>query len=192
MAKNGKREEIPFQDMMIAYPHLMIDGAKSLQRVAKELERNGSESSQSDSVLFKGKLLAVPILLSLATEIALKTWQVREGKKQPDPTHDLLQLFDSLKPDTQEMLEARMRKLSPHSVRAAEPSMRNLNPDLQDMLRARMHPLRDVLCSHKDAFERWRYSYETIISGGAWFGTGEIDRALTVIVGAYHDNKPDQ
>ena len=173
--KKGKREEISLQDMMTAFPYAMIDEAKSLQRVAKELNRNGSESSQSDSFLFRGKHRAVPILLSLATEIALKAWQVREGKKKPDQTHDLLKLFESLEPDTQEMLEARMRKLSPPTA-----------------LLLTKHPLRDVLCSHKGAFECWRYSYETIIRGGAWFGTGEIDRALTVIVGAYHDNKPDE
>ena len=73
------------------------------------------------------------------------------------------------------MLEARMRKLSPPAVSFLT-----------------KHPLRDVLCSHKDAFELWRYSYETIISGGAWFGTGDIDRAITAIVDAYCNNKLDE
>ena len=175
MAKKGKREEFPFRDLMIAFPYEMIDEAKSLQRVAKELEGNGSESSQSDSVLLRGKRRAVPILLSLATEIALKAWQIREGKKKPDQTHDLLKLFESLELGTQEILEARMWQLSPPSV-----------------LFLTKHPLRDVLCSHKDAFERWRYSYETLIRGGAWFETGDIDRAITVIVDAYYNNKLDE
>ena len=171
MAKKGKREEISFQDSILVRCQ-MVDEAKSLQRVAKELGRNGSESSQSDSVLSKGKRRAVPILLSLATEIALKAWQVREGKKKPDQTHDLLKLFESLKPNAQEILEARMRELSPHYQWPLT-----------------KHPLRDVLCSHKDAFERWRYGYETIIRrDGVRFDTGDIDRALTVIVDAYHDN----
>ena len=116
-----------------------------------------------------GKRRAVPILLSLATEIALKAWQVREGKEEPARTHDLLKLFESLERGTQEMLEERMRNLSPHYQW----------PQTK-------HPLRDVLCSHRDAFECWRYSYEIIIrSGGAWFGTGDMDRALSVIVDAY-------
>ena len=171
MAKKGKREEISFQDSILVRCQ-MVDEAKSLQRVAKELGRNGSESSQSDSVLSKGKRRAVPILLSLATEIALKAWQVREGKKKPDQTHDLLKLFESLQPNAQEILEARMRELSPHYQWPLT-----------------KHPLRDVLCSHKDAFERWRYGYETIIRrDGVRFDTGDIDRALTVIVDAYHDN----
>ena len=56
----------------------MIWNAKSLQRVMKELERYGSESSTSDPLLFQGSGLAGPILLSLATEISLKAWQCRE------------------------------------------------------------------------------------------------------------------
>ena len=81
----------------------------------------------------------------------------------------MLELFESLERGTQEMLEERMRKLSPHYQWPLT-----------------KHPLRDVLRSHKDAFECWRYSYEIIIrSGGAWFGTGDMDRALTVIVDAY-------
>ena len=56
----------------------MIWNAKSLQRVANELERNTSESLQQDPFLFSGISLASPILLSLVTEIALKAWQCRE------------------------------------------------------------------------------------------------------------------
>ncbi len=149
-------------DRMVEYA--MINEATSLQRVAQELKLKQ----------YKFEFTAVPILLSLATEIALKAWQLREGKKEPYHTHDLLELFESLKPSTREMLEERMRKLSPPAV-----------------LCLTKHPLRDVLCSHKDAFVRWRYSYETYSGDGAWFGTGEIDRAITAIVEAYH-NKPGQ
>lgn len=162
----------------------MIENAKSLQRVAKELEKNGGETLRSDTRLFHGKFLAVPILLSLATEIALKAWWCRERNKAPKRTHDLLKLFDVLKQDTQEMLEARMRKLSPHSVWAAEPGMQNLNPDLQDMLGAKMHPLRDVLDAHRNANMHWRFLYE---KPRGLFETAEIDRALTVIIGSYHE-----
>ena len=162
----------------------MIENAKSLQRVAKELQWDGSEHPQSDLLLFSGKFLAEPILLSLAIEIALKAWQCREGKKEPEKIHDLLKLFDGLESSTQDMLEAKMRKLSPHSVRAEEPSMQNLNSDQQDMLGARMHPLRDVLCSHRDEHTHWRYLYE---DPSSQFETSEIDRALTVIIDAYDE-----
>ena len=165
----------------------MIENAKSLQRAAKELDKNGGEYGQSDQWLFRGVFLASPILLSLATEIALKAWQCLEREEAPDRTHDLLRLFDSLKQGTQEMLEARMRKVSPYSVRAEQPGMQNLKPDLQDMLAARMRPLRTVLSSHCKAFQRWRYSYEE--ESFALFESGEIDRALTVIVDTYYERR---
>ena len=164
----------------------MIENAKSLQRVAKELEKNGHEAGQSDNWLFLGKVLAGPILLSLATEIALKAWQCSEREKAPDRTHDLLKLFDSLKQDTQEMLEARMRKVSPHSVWSGDPRFRNLNPDLQDMFAAKKHPLRDVLCEQRYANVQWRYLYEKHF---ARFDSSEIDRALTVIIDAFYKKR---
>ena len=149
----------------------MIWNAKSLQRVAKELERH-EESPQYDLLLFSGRFLAGPNLLTLVTEIALKAWQCRERKGNPDRSHDLMKLFDSLESSKQETLEARMRKLSPHSVWAGDPSMQNLNADLQDIFRARMHPLRDVLCSHRDAHTHWRFIHE---DPRGVFETAEID-----------------
>ena len=62
--------------------------------------------------------------------------------------------------------------------------MQKLSPDLQDMLGARMHPLRDVLCAHRNANMRWRFLYE---KPSALFETAEIDRALNVIIDAYHE-----
>ena len=163
---------------------LMIKNAKSLQRAAKELEKNRGEISQSDPWLFHGKFLSVPILLSLATEIALKAWWCREQNKPSKKTHNLLELFKLLKPDTQKTLEAKMRKSSPHSVWAAEPDMQSLNPNLQDMLGEKMHPLHDVLCAHHDANMRWRFLYE---ESHNLFETAEIDRALTAIINAYYE-----
>ena len=171
----------------------MIENAKALQSVVKELEKDKSKPSLSDrwdnrnrgtqdQLLFLGKFLAVPNLLSLATEIALKAWQCRERQKAPDHIHNLLELFESLEQNTQEMLEARMRKVSPYSVWAGQPGMQNLGPFEQEMFAAKRHPLRDILRSHSDAYEHWRYLYE---KSWAEFETGEIDRALTVIIDAY-------
>ena len=50
----------------------MLWNAKSLQRVVENLERTRPESPQSDLLLFNGRAWARAILLSLATEIALK------------------------------------------------------------------------------------------------------------------------
>lgn len=167
---------------------IMIRNAKALQRVVKELEKNKSKPSDGwgkwdrgteDQSLFLGRLLAVPNLLSLATEIALKAWLCSERQTAPERTHNLLKLFESLEQNTQEMLEARMRKVSPHSVWAGQPGMQNLGPFEQEMFAAKMHPLRDVLRSHSDANMRWRYLHEQTSS--QQFETAEIDRALTVL-----------
>lgn len=58
-------------------------------------------------------MLAGAILLSLATEIALKAWQCRKRKGVSDHTHDLLDLFNSLEPGIRELLEARMLYFKP-------------------------------------------------------------------------------
>lgn len=163
--------------------HSMMNTARSLQRAANELEKTGHETALSDQWLFEGILLARPILLSLATEIALKAWQCSERLELPDRTHDLLRLFKSLKQDTQEMLEARMRKVSRWSVNAEQPGMAEASRDIQDMFLARTHPLHDVLSEHRDANLRWRFPYEH-----HWdqFETSEIDSALTLMIEAYY------
>ena len=164
----------------------MIYSARSLQRVANELDKIRREAGLSEAHLSEGIFLAGPILLSLATEIALKAWQCSERQEPPDRTHDLLKLFESLKQDTQEMLESMMRKVSPFSVCARDPRMQRLSPELQDMFAARMHPLRDLFSEHREANVRWRFLYEQL-----WekFETGEIDRALTVIIGAFDEGR---
>ena len=82
-------------------PYWVIENAKALQRVVEELHRPDSKSIESDPLLFQGKFLAEPILLSLAIEIALKAWQRRERQGAPDRGHDLLQLFEGLEEATQ-------------------------------------------------------------------------------------------
>lgn len=168
-------------------PDSMIWNAKSLQRVANELKQH-EISYESNPLLFSGTFLAAPILLTLATEIALKAWQCREQKRKPEKIHDLLRLFEGLESRTQERLEARMRKLSPNSVWAEDPRMQNLDEDLQYIFRASRHPLRNVLCSHRDAHTHWRFIHEV---PNCAFETAEIDRALTVIIDAYVNRRED-
>ena len=165
--------------------HSMINTARSLQRAANELGKNGHETGPSDPWLFEGTLLASSILLSLATEIALKAWLCSERREPPDRTHDLLRLFESLKQDTQEMLEARMRNVSRWSVNSEQPGMREARRETQDMFLARTHPLHDVLSEHRDANVRWRFPYEH-----HWdqFETSEIDSALTLMIDAYSES----
>ena len=73
----------------------MIRNAKSLQDVANHLA--------ADMEL--DKFMSAPILMALATEIALKSLQCQEQKRPPMHTHDLLKLFEGLSENTQTRLE---------------------------------------------------------------------------------------
>ena len=83
----------------------MIRSAKSLQCLVKDLE-DDPKAPISDSLLFEGKFIAAPVLLTLAVEIALKALQCKERKGMPDHGHDLLKLFNALEKTTQRQLEA--------------------------------------------------------------------------------------
>ena len=147
-------------------PDSMIWTAKSLQRVAKELDLP-EEPSQSDSLLFMGKFFAGPVLLTLATEISLKAWQCRERKEKPDRSHDLLELFDGLEEATRTWLAAQFPE-----VLSPVPGFPPIRPGM-----------RDTLCFHRNAFMRWRYLYEN--PGGNLFQTAELNEVLTAIIDAY-------
>ena len=166
----------------------MIESAQNLHRVCEELDNRFFEKhskSKTDTHLLSGTIQTVPILKSLAIEIALKALlNLKQEKNCVCFTHDLVDLFDELKSSTQEKLEARMRKLSPNSIWADHLSSKELGPNEQDMLNARMDPLHNVLETHRDAHKHWRYLYET---KGCSFETGELDLVLTVIFDAYSE-----
>ena len=84
-------------------PDTMIWNARSLQTVAKQLA-SGRVTPAEDVFLFTGQQLAEPILLALATEIALKAWQCRERKGPPESEHDLLKLFEGLSEEARDVL----------------------------------------------------------------------------------------
>lgn len=168
-------------------PEMMIDNAKALRRAAKELEQHKSKTDHTDTSLFLGVLLAVPDLLLLATEIALKAWLCRERGFAPEPTHNLLKLFQSLNKETQEFMETKMRKLSHYSTYSEDPRFKNQSPEVQEMFGAKMNPLRDILSSHADLYTKWRYAHEGL---SASFETSEIDHALTVLIDTYEKRWP--
>ena len=116
----------------------------------------------------RGMYLAEPILLSLAIEIALKAWQRQERQEAPEPTHDLLKLFEGLKPETQELLQAKITAI------ADEPVGGTLSKGL-----------RELLCAHKNAHTDWRYLYEA--SGAKMFETLALRQVLRVIINAYRE-----
>lgn len=113
--------------------------------------------------------MAQAILLSLATEIALKALLCLERKKVPPKTHDLLELFNKLEPDTQELLRAEM------------PGW----PDILKLLKLtpfEYGSLPELLDHHRDAHTRWRFIHEI---GWGVFRPSELNEALKVIINAY-------
>ena len=172
--KNGSQEGRPVSPEGASWDtNQMIWNARSLQRVVNTLERNPSASPQSDLLLFNGKGLAQAILLSLATEIALKALLCLERKKDPPRIHGLLKLFEQLEPDTQKVLRAEMPGW-PEIVREGPFDYGSLP---------------ESLWSQRDAHTRWRFMHEE-----QWgvFRTTELSQVLTVIISACDKRWADQ
>ena len=153
----------------IWHSYRMMETAKGLHRVADELHGRNT-SPKSDQALFSGEFVAVPVLMALAMEIALKAWQCRERKRKPDRGHDLLKLFESLEEKTQARLQAS-------------------KPDLLDPILGTKFPpvlpgLKSILSSHRKEFERWRYLYE--VQNGN-FETGQFNEALAAVIGLFEN-----
>lgn len=166
LARKAKSEQQAEQDLLD--PDRMILDAKALQEAGKHVALR-----QDDSEFDKGKFLAHPILLALATEIALKAWQCREREGgAPDRAHDLVELFDALSADARKRLEDRLPKFEtwPEVALAGQ----------ADPFGAGM---RKVLEFHRKTFEAWRYSYEARALF-AW--TPQLDEALTAISETYN------
>ena len=124
------------------YAIVMMGEAQALQRVAEMLQRE-VESDRADNALSRGKFVAVPILMGLATEIALKAWQCETREGPHDFSHDLLGLFESLDEGTKERLEAALPEVH-----------------LAMKLTRERATMSEVLFFHRDMFERWRYKHE--------------------------------
>ena len=152
-------------------PDTMIWNARSLQKVAGQLASERVPPGE-DVFLFTGQLLAGPILLALATEIALKAWQCRERQGPPDSYHDLLKLFEGLSEEARDILEAACPEQPlPGEVQAYIP----------------IHSgMRRILETHRDTFVRWRYAHETM---NAHAFPPALNAALTAISEAY-DQSP--
>ena len=87
-----------------------------------------------------------PMLLALSMELALKAWFVFDFD---DPnvikTHNLITLFDGLKPESQQKLDAEFRRsVAPHHP----------NGFFTD------YGIRHILHPHQNAFVDWRYLHE--------------------------------
>ena len=162
-------------------PDFMMDHARALLRVARELDRGDpSPASAPDFFSSYGHVIAAPILLSLATEIALKAWLCREGKA-PIRSHDLFRLFCGLEPATQKRLEEAVQP--PHQREVLEPlRIPALLGGTADPCMVDLYGLRDILRIYRKAFEEWRYRYEY---PEGMFATARLTEVLTIIIDEY-------
>jgi hypothetical protein len=87
-----------------------------------------------------------PMLLALSMELALKAWFVFDfDDPKTAKSHDLAKLFDKLKPESQEKLDAEFKR----SVAPYHPNFFYID-----------YSIRHLLYQHKDAFIDWRYLHE--------------------------------
>ncbi len=147
----------------ISEPNRMMGTALSLQKFVGSIEVGADRTS--DFHLFKGQFIAVPVLLALAMEVALKAWWAREVKDKPVPkTHDLLKLFDGLPEQTRTRLE-------------------NSHPEKLILDHLTLLPthqgLRSLLASNRATFVDWRYPHE-IFSGS--YQSEELNAALSSVI----------
>lgn len=104
-----------------------------------------------------------PMLLALAMELALKAWFVFDfDDPKHSKSHDLIKLFDALKSESKEKLDAAFKR----SVARHHPNIFYVD-----------YGIRHVLFQHKDAFTDWRYIHEpksTMFDRGAFEATLEM------------------
>ena len=104
-----------------------------------------------------------PMLLALSMELALKAWFVFDfDNPKHSMSHDLAKLFDALKLESREKLDAEFKR----SVAPYHPNGFHVD-----------YGIGHVLFQHKDAFIDWRYMHEpksTMFEHGAFEATLEM------------------
>lgn len=107
-----------------------------------------------------------PMLLALSMELALKAWFVFD---YDDPkvlkSHNLMELFESLKPESQEKLDAEFKR----SVIPYHPQDFYID-----------YSIRHILYQHQDAFTDWRYLHEAKKS--MMFDQGAFEATLEMVL----------
>ena len=107
-----------------------------------------------------------PMLLALAMELALKAWFVFDyDNPEPAKSHDLIKLFESLKPESQEKLDLEFKA----SVAPYHPDWLNID-----------YGIRHILDRHKHAFVDWRYLHEGQKS--MMFDQGAFEATLEMVL----------
>ena len=167
MSKKKKKKKKEEYDHSFAISH-----AKSLQSLARELEKTSVlNENKSDLDLFQGKIVGTPILFGLATEVALKALLYQETNEVPPYWHDLLELFDRLKENTQAELGATFKELG-----------RNTQGRLMAELPRPSSTIRHVLDEHREVFVLWRYPFKSVPP----CYTKALDEVISTIIRIYN------
>jgi hypothetical protein len=119
-----------------------------------------------------GQFIAAVTNLTFAIELYLKTLRIMSSTIPQKGTHSLLELFDGLPAPIQNALEATFQK-----KRAAFPEtdLAAIELGVTDISAPPLEPkpitharktLRDIFNVEKDAFQIWRYVFQTNVTGG--------------------------
>ncbi|MES0059564.1 hypothetical protein NKJ86_05120 [Mesorhizobium sp. M0025] len=107
-----------------------------------------------------------PMLLALSMELALKAWFVFDhDNPRVVKSHNLIRLFDRLKPESQEKLDAEFKR----SVMPYHPNGFYIE-----------YSIRHILYQHQDAFTDWRYLHEAKKS--MMFDQGAFEATLEMVL----------
>ncbi|TIQ06632.1 MAG: hypothetical protein E5X61_33670, partial [Mesorhizobium sp.] len=99
-------------------------------------------------------------------ELALKAWFVFDhDDPKATKSHDLMKLFDDLKPESQKKLDAEFKR----SVAPYHPNGLYID-----------YSIRQILYQHKDAFLDWRYLHEADKS--MMFDQGAFEATLEMVL----------
>lgn len=108
-----------------------------------------------------------PMLLALSMELALKAGAVfdHDNPKVILKSHDLAKLFNCLKPESQDKLDAEFK--------------RSVTPYHFNLLCVD-YGIRDILHHHRDAFTDWRYLHEA--DNSMMFYQGAFEATLEMVL----------
>lgn len=146
-----------------------MENAKALLRVVNHLDTE-ADKEVTESLLFHGLVIVPPILLGLATELALKALHIREGGTRPK-SHDLLELFDSLPERMRRRLHSKM------------PGVPGIHPALPSVYPG----IREVFQANRTVFVEWRYLHERIREHAE---TSTLKEALSAIIDTFEERTP--
>ena len=161
-----------------------ITMAQGVHRSAHLLDRQlAIPGIEREEVTALGYTVTSTVLRAFAVELAFKALYMQETGAEEKYGHDLRCLFDDLKRYTQDSVERRFEDIRRGKIN-------------KGIYSGETGSLRDVLDSHRNDFEEWRYAYEKVGSGGLSTRQLVLNSVMEASVQEYEsrilDNQPDQ